>query len=74
MSEPNVAGRLRIFMIILFIGGFALLVAGLPLTLLGLWPVAVPILVGGGTLLFVGILLALFFNTWIEEALKKGRK
>ena len=74
MSEPNVAARLKTFLIILFVTGFALLISAVPLTLFDHWSVAVPILVGGGTLLFVGILLSLFFHTWIDETLKKGRK
>ena len=74
MSEPNVAARLKLFLIILFIGGFVLLLSAVPLTLFGLWNVAVPIMVGGGTLLFVGILLSLFFHSWIDETLKKGSK
>ena len=71
MSEPSVASRLKLFLIVLFIGGFVLLLSAVPLTLCDLWSVAVPILVGGGTLLFVGILLSLFFHTWIDETLKK---
>ena len=72
MSEPSVAARLKLFVTIIFIGGFVLLLSAIPLTLLDLWFVAVPILVGGGTLLFVGILLSLFFHSWIDETLKKG--
>lgn len=74
MSEPNVANRLKTFLIVLFVGGFVLLLSAIPLTLCDLWSVAVPILVGGGTLLFVGILLSLFFHTWIDETLKKRQK
>lgn len=74
MSEPNVAARLKTFMIILFLGGFVLLVSAIPLTIFNLWFVAVPILVAGGILIFVGVLLSLFFHGWIEETLKKGHK
>ena len=74
MSEPNVAARLKLFLIILFVGGFALLLSAVPLTIFQLWSVAVPILVGGGTLLFVGILLSIFFHNWIDESIKKGSK
>lgn len=74
MSEPNVASRLKLFVMILFIGGFVFLVCAVPLTLLDLWNIAVPFLVFGGTLLFVGVLLSLFFHSWIDETIKKENK
>lgn len=74
MKEPNVASRLKIFVIVLFIGGFVFLVGSIPLTLFDLWNIAIPLLVFGGTLLFVGVLLSLFFNRWIDEVLKKENK
>ena len=74
MSEPNVASRLKLFVMILFIGGFVFLVCAVPLTPLDLWNIAVPFLVFGGTLLFVGVLLSLFFHSWIDETIKKENK
>ncbi len=74
MKEPNVASRLKLFVIILFISGFVFFVGSIPLTLFDLWNIAIPLLVFGGTLLFVGVLLSLFFNRWIDEVLKKENK
>ena len=73
MSEPNVALRLKLFVVILFVSGFVFLVGAIPLTLFDLWTIAVPLLVFGGTLLFVGVLLSLFFQSWIDEVLRKGK-
>lgn len=73
MSEPNVALRLKLFVVILFVSGFVFLVGAIPLTLFDLWTIAVPFLVFGGTLLFVGVLLSLFFHCWIDEVLRKGK-
>ena len=74
MSEPNFPFRLKTFIIILFVIGFTLLLGAIPLTIFGLWNIAVPLLIFGGTVLFVGVLLSLFFHNWIDEELKKGNK
>lgn len=73
MSEPSVANRLKIFLIILFVGGFTFVLGAVPLTIFDLWNIAVPLLIFGGTLFFVGVLLSLFFHSWIDETLK-GKK
>lgn len=73
MGEPNVAARLKLFVLILFVTGFVFLIGAVPLTVFNLWNIAVPLLVFGGTLLFVGVLLSLFFHSWIDEVLKEKK-
>lgn len=74
MNDSNVASRLKLFVLVLFIGGFVFLVVSVPLAIFNVWDIAFPFLVFGGTLLFVGVLLSLFFHSWIDEAIKKGKK
>ena len=69
----QIATRLKKVLVAIFSIGFLALVAGIPLTVLDMYSVAVPLLTSGGSVIFIGILISLCFNHWIDEVLKKTK-
>ncbi len=69
----QIATRLKNVVVVIFAIGFLALVAGIPLTVLDIYSVAVPLLTSGGSVIFIGILISLCFNHWIDEVLKKTK-
>ena len=69
----QIATRLKNVVIVIFSIGFLALVAGIPLTVLDNYSIAVPLLASGGSVIFIGILISLCFNHWIDEVIKKKK-
>lgn len=69
----QIATRLKNVLVAIFSIGFLALVAGIPLTVLDMYSFAVPLLTSGGSVIFIGILISLCFNHWIDEVLKKKK-
>ena len=71
--DLQIATRSKNLMAAVFLIGFIALLAGVPLTVLGIYSVAVPLLASGGSIIFIGVLIALCFSHWIDEVLKKDK-
>ena len=69
----QIATRLKNVVVVIFSMGFLALFAGIPLTVLDIYSVAVPLLASGGSVIFIGILISLCFNHWIDEVLRKEK-
>lgn len=69
----QIATRLKNVVVVIFSIGFLALVAGIPLTVLDIYSIAVPLLASGGSVIFIGIIISLCFHHWIDEVLKKTK-